>query len=221
MKLNIKNRLKKLYRGSWFITLFATTLGVLLAFYLNNVSYRLKIESRKQVAIENLNNEISNNTSTLTDSDDNLRLIGFLREVRKIDNEISNDLVVSIDEMRELKTKYSDFIEIRDSISNGTDQVKYNVAYTFELNLDDLQKISWETSKMSDVINELNYDCLQVLVRIYSLQEIYLNEQQKILEYFVNAEHQKLLSAMGILQQLKTQLLGVMVEGQNKIDDCN
>ena len=73
----------------------------------------------------------------------------------------------------------------------------------FELNLDDLQNIAWETAKMSNITNELNYDCLQVLVKIYSLQEIFTNEQQKILNHFVNSEHGKLLSALLIVQQLK------------------
>jgi hypothetical protein len=123
--------------------------------------------------------------------------------------------------MNELKNKYSDFIEIRDSTNVQGDYYRYNIAYKFEINLDDLQKIAWETSKMSDITNEFNYDCLQDLVKIYSLQEIFINEQQKLLSHFVNAEHTKLLRDLLIVQQLKTQLLNVMVEGQNQIKNCD
>jgi len=221
MNLNIKNRLQKIYKSSWFITLFATTLGVLLAFYLNNISSNSKIESRKQISIQNLNTEISKNKSELIDSNDNERLIGFLSEIREIDNEIPNDLTLSTKAMIKLKNKYSGFIEIRDSTIIQNDNYRYNVAYKFELNLDDLQNIAWETSKMSDITNEFNYDCLQALVKIYSLQEIFINEQQEILSYFVNAEHNKLLSALRIVQQLKTQLVNVMAEGQNQIMNCD
>ena len=221
MNFSIKNSLQKIYKSSWFITLFATTLGVLLAFYLNNISSRSKIELRKQVSIQNLNNEIFKNKSELLDSNDNERLIDFLSEIRKINNEISNDLTLSTNAMDKLKKEYSDFIEIRDSTNVLNNQYKYNIAYKFELNLDGLQNIAWETSKMSGITNEFNYDCLQDLVKIYSLQEIFKNEQQKLINHFVNAEHNKLLSALNIVQQLKTQLLNVMDEGQRQIDQCN
>ena len=128
MKFNIKSRIKKLYKSSWFITLFATTLGVLLAFYLNNLNDHLKIESSKQVVIENLNNEIKNNKLTLNDPSDNQRLINFLQKVRIIDEEFSNELTTSIHEMSELKINYPDLIEIKDSINLDINLYKYNVS---------------------------------------------------------------------------------------------
>jgi len=218
MNLNIKSKLNKLY--SWFITLFATTLGVLLAFYLNNLNSRSKIENRKQISIQNLNNELFNNKTILLDSKDNEGLIDFLNKIKELDEEFPNELTTSINTMMKLKINYSDFIEIRDSTGIRDDLYKYNVAYKFELNLDDLQNIAWETSKMSNITNELNYECLQVLVKIYSLQKIFTDEQQKILNHFVNAEHDKLLSALLIVQQLKSQLLNIMVEGQKEINNC-
>jgi hypothetical protein len=221
MNLNIKNRLQKIYKSSWFITLFATTIGVLLAFYLNNINARSKIELRKQISIQNLNNEISKNKFELLDSSDNEGLIAFLSEIRKINNEIPNDLTLSTKAMGKLVKKYAGFIEIRDSTNVEGDHYSYNVAYKFELNLNDVQNIAWETSKMSDITNEISYDCLHALVKIYSLQEIFINEQQKLLSHFVNAEHNKLLSALGIVEQLKTQLLNNMVEGQNQIKSCD
>ncbi|OUR92057.1 hypothetical protein A9Q87_08130 [Flavobacteriales bacterium 34_180_T64] len=221
MNLNIKSKLNKLYKSSWFITLFATTLGVLLAFYLNNLNSRSKIESRKLISIQNLNNELLNNKTALLDSKDNERLIDFLSEIKELDHEFSNELITATNTMMKLKTSYSDFIEIRDSIGIRDDLYKYNVAYQFELNLDDLQNIAWETSKMSNITNELNYDCLQVLVKVYSLQEIFTNEQQKIINHFVNAEHDKLLGALLIVQQLKSQLMNVMIEGQKEINNCD
>ena len=219
-KFNIKYKLKTLYKSSWFITLLATTLGVLLAFYLNNVNDYLKIESSKQVAIENLNNEIKNNKLTLNDPSDNQKLIDFLLEIRKIDAEISNELKTSIHVMSELKINYPGFIEIKDSIDLGDNLIKYNISYKLELNFNDLQSISWEAAKISNVINEFSYDCLQILIEIYYRQEIYTIQQQKTLEYFVNTEFKKLLSALLVIEQLKSQLIAQISESQNKIDVC-
>ena len=123
--------------------------------------------------------------------------------------------------MGALRKNYGNFIRINDSTQIENDQYRYTVAYQFELSLEDLQNIAWETAKMSDITNEMDYNCLQVLVKIYALQEIFTQEQQKILNQFVNAEHTKLLSALRIVEQLKTQLLQALIEGQKKIKNCD
>lgn len=221
MKIYFKNWLIKLYKSSWFITLFATTLGVLLAFYLNDLSTRSKIEDRKQVSIQNITNELMNNKTELTDSENNERLIEFLTKVRDINDEIPNELITTIGFMNTLSKNYSDFMVIQDSIKIDETNYEYDIAYRFNLILDDLQNIAWEAFKMSDITNELDYSCLQILVKIYSLQEIYINEQQKILDYFVNAEHTKLLGALQITKQLEHQLLNATREGLEEITNCN
>jgi len=220
MNLNIKSKLNKLYKSSWFITLFATTLGVLLAFYLNNLSERAKIDSRKEISIKSINDELINNKSALLDSKDNDSLIEFLNTIKTIDSSIPNELTLSVNTMTELKNSYFNFIKIVDSTIIRDHLYKYNVSFKFELKLNDLRSIAWETSKISDVISELDYDCVQALVRIYSLQEIYSNEQQKILNHFVNADHKKLLSELLIIRQLKMQLLNSIIEGLEQIKSC-
>jgi len=221
MNINIKSKLNKLYKSSWFITLFATTLGVLLAFYLNNLSSLSKIETRKKISIQSMNNELIYNKSALLDSKSNDKLIEFLNTIKTIDNSIPNELTTSVNTMNELRKNYFDFIKIVDSTNVKDDLFKYNISFKFELNLDDLQSIAWETSKISEVISELDYDCLQALVRTYSLQKIYSVEQQKILNHFINVDHKKLLSAMLIVKQLRTQLLNSIIEGQEQIKNCN
>ena len=84
--------MQKLLKSSWFITLFATTLGVLLALYLNNLDSRSKIERRKQISIQNLNQELETNSSELQDSDHNEELIDFLSAMKRIDDRIPNEL---------------------------------------------------------------------------------------------------------------------------------
>ena len=219
--LNIKSQLKKLYKSSWFITLFATTLGVLLAFYLNNLNERSKIENRKQISVQNLKKELANNKSELLNADNNDQLIDFLNAIKRIDATIPNTLSTSPSLMNELLTKYSDFIIIRDSIVIDEDQFEYHLNYKLNFELEELQNIAWETSKMSDVTNELDYNCLQILVKTYALQEIFTQEQQKVLNHFVNEEHIKVWGTILIVQQLKEQLLDAIIEAQEKVKDCN
>jgi hypothetical protein len=74
---------------------------------------------------------------------------------------------------------------------------------------------------MSNITSEFNFGCLQVLVKIYSLHDIYAKELQKVLTYMVNTDHNELRSAMLIVQQLKLQLLNAIIEGQNEITNCD
>jgi len=217
----IKTRSIALLKSSWFITLVATTLGVLLALYLNNLESQAKLEKRKNLSIQNLHKELSHNESLIRGISENDMLIDLLTKIRKIDRNISTKLTTSVISMTELVRDYSNFIEVVDSTYIDGILYKYDIIYTFELNLDDLQSIAWETTKMSNVVNELDYNCLQTFVKIYSLQKIFVNEQQKILNYFVNANHNKLLSTMLIVQQLKSQLLDAIIDGQNEIKNCN
>jgi hypothetical protein len=143
MNLNIKSRFYKLYRSSWFITLFATTLGVLLAFYLNNLNSRSKVEHRKQISIENINKELLNNKLALLDSKDNDRLLAFLNMVKVIDNDIPNDLITSVPNMNALQRDYSDFIIINDSTYVESNLYQYNVNYKFNITFNELQNIAW------------------------------------------------------------------------------
>jgi len=221
MKLNLKRKLNNLYRSSWFITLFATTLGVLLALYLNNLNSRSKIENRKQNSIQNIKKELLNNTSELTDSKVNDRLIFFLNKLSDIDNKIPNILSTSVNSINYLRNNYPDLIQIIDSTITGNNLIEYNVNYRFVLDLKDLQNIAWETAKMSNVTNEIDYDCLQSLVKIYTLQEIFIKEQQKILNHIINAEHAKLRSSLLIVQQLESRLLESIIEGQEEFKNCD
>lgn len=221
MNLKIKTVLKKIYKGSWFITLFATTLGVLLAFYLNNLNERSKIENRKQISVQNLKKELANNKAELLNAENNDQLIEFLNVIKRIDATIPNTLTTSSAVMNELRTKYSDFILINKSIPIADDQYEYQLNYKLTFELEELQNIAWETSKMSDVTNEFDYNCLQILVKTYALQEVYIQEQQKVLNHFVNSEHIKVWGTLLIVEQLKKQLLDSLSEAQEKVKNCN
>ena len=78
-------------------------LGVLLAFYLNNLNERSKIENRKQISLQNLKKELINNKSELFESKDNDRLIAFLGYIKGINGKISNELTTSVKSMNKLR----------------------------------------------------------------------------------------------------------------------
>ncbi|TJY38072.1 hypothetical protein [Pontimicrobium aquaticum] len=221
MNISLKKTLKRLYKSTWFVTLFATTMGVLLAFYLNDVSIRTKINQKKAVSIKSLALELKNNENTLVSSNDNKKLTNFLQELKKINGKISRVIEISTSERKKLEKKYHQLFNVVDSIKTNKDLYQYNVEYSFNLELNDLSDIAWETYKLSEVINEFDYECIQAFVGAYKLQEIYLNEQQKLLNYFVNANHSKLLGELLIIQQLKSQLINTIKQSQKQLMICN
>ena len=65
-------RIRKLFvrviKNTAFITLFATTLGVLLAFYLNGLAESINMEKRKDKAFTNIITELEKNKNDLLES---------------------------------------------------------------------------------------------------------------------------------------------------------
>lgn len=220
MKLRLKKHTSNLLKSSWFITLFATTLGVLLALHLNNLNSKIKIEEKKQLAIKNIEKELILNKEEIDDSEDNDKLLKFLEKVDKENKGITKKLYLSSTSMKEILTQYPNYIEIIDSTKTIKDEYVYNVNYQFGLGLDNLQKIAWETSQMSDIINELSYECLQTIVTTYSLQEIYTKEQQKLTNHLINEDFNKIFKSMSILKNLKLQLSEAISEAKELIKNC-
>ena len=212
MKLNLRNRISELLKSNWFVTLFATTLGILLALYLNNLNIKWNTEKEKNIAIENLELELSNNAEELSANETNDSLLVFLNKIKEINSDILSEFKASSRDINLIAKEYPHFIKIIDSTKIDEKQYTYAVAYEFEFALDDLQNVAWETSKMSNITNEFDYDCLNSLVRTYDLQQLYVVQQQKLLDYFINSEHNKLHQAISINQQLRIQLLNEIEE---------
>lgn len=217
MKFSLNKRVGKLTKSNWFITLFATTLGVLLALYLNNLNDKQIIEKKKIIAIENLEMELSNNEKKLNGFETNDSLLVFLN---KMHSKISTEFEATSKSINAIAKEYPNFIKIIDSVEIDKTEYIYHVNYSMRLHIFDVQNIAWETSKMSNITNELSYDCLNSLVNTYTLQQLYVNEQQKLFNYFVNSEHNKLRRAISINQQLRLQLLEVIQETKNKTKKC-
>lgn len=91
-KLITKRQLVWVAGSNWFITLMATTLGVLLALYLNNLNTKSIVEKNKAYAISNLEEELINNEKELHEELSNDSLLTFFKRLSKIDNKISNKL---------------------------------------------------------------------------------------------------------------------------------
>ncbi len=221
MKSSVGKRLKNLGGSSWFITLFATTLGVFLALYLDNLNSTLKTKERKEVSLQNIYDELVNNELELSDSMGNVKVKNFLDAIIEIDPNISGSTTSKSAHINVLKKRYPELLGVRDSTHVKEDQYLYKLDYQMEFELHAIKNIAWETSKMSNITNEFDYDCLQELVEVYSLQELYLEEQQKVLGYVINQDLIKINRVLYLLQQLRAQLLESIREAKEAVQDCS
>lgn len=220
MKLKLKRKVEKIIKSNSFITLFSTTLGVLLALYLSNLNTKHSTEIKKTQAIKNLKTEISNNEKILNDSNENDRLFNFLEKVNEIDNKFGDKLKTDRKSIHKITKEYPEFLKILDSTQTDNDEYYYHVEYEIEFTLDNLQSIAWETSKMSNITNEFSYDCLSPLVQNYELLELYTIEQNKLLNHIIDSDFSVLHSRLSIIKQLKISLLDIIIETKKEIKNC-
>ncbi|MCH2085528.1 MAG: hypothetical protein MK226_24310, partial [Saprospiraceae bacterium] len=86
MKLHLKKKFLRIIKSNSFMTMFATTLGVLLALFLSNFNTSMEKEDNKEIAIINLNLEFSSNIKTIRNSrDNNDSILNFLLEIQELD----------------------------------------------------------------------------------------------------------------------------------------
>lgn len=76
-------------------------------------------------------------------------------------------------------------MEIKDSLSIDNKKKKYFVDYDISYSITFLPDIAWEASKMANVTNDLPYPCLESLIYVYSMQELYKKEERNLLSYSI------------------------------------
>lgn len=210
-------KILKLITGSTFITFLSTTLGVLLAFYLDNRSSKQEIEHKVKVSIENIFEELDNNIDQLKDSTDIQLQLEMYYDIGEINPELSSELTTTTETIQNLRSKYGEFIEVIDSSKTESSEYTYSVSYSFQVSLFTLSKIAWESAKTAGIMEHLKYETLLSLTQIYELQELFNEEQQKTFTPIIEERPKEFVMRTRIVEQLRAQLLYITQESVHEL----
>ncbi|MGD1841615.1 MAG: hypothetical protein ACFB0B_12070 [Thermonemataceae bacterium] len=220
MKTNFLRSAKKILNSNWFITIFSTTVGVLLAFYVNDLGERFSTNQRKKNALDNIIQEISQNRDDLKAQKVNDTLLDYLVEIKSLNEEISTTFTAHPDSFRVLLAKVP-VMALIDSVALSDTVYQYKVKFNFHLTLNDPPQIAWEAAKLADVPNELSYECLEVLVDVYAIQQLYVEEERKLLDLLLEGKHVKMLRTLAMVKSIKKQLLEQYRKTLQQLTNCD
>ncbi|MBI9064424.1 MAG: hypothetical protein JEZ14_20735 [Marinilabiliaceae bacterium] len=158
------------WKGDGIVTLIATLLGVFLALYLNEWNTSRKQKKQKEIATENILQEVNANKEKLQKSVKHYEVMleTYIFFTDCLTSERS--IVTSVENMSKFKTKHPGIIYTLDSIKIDNGNYRYtnmdlNLGFTLEQM--ELRTIAWETLKSSNINSTYSFDNLMSLQYIY------------------------------------------------------
>ena len=211
----------KIIKNNTFVNLFATTLGVLFAFYLNGL-YESNINKIKvDKAYSNIITELEKNKKSLFEDKKNDTAIFVIDQIKKYDKFLKGEIISTSQKFTSIMDEIK-VAEIIDSLHLEQGNVKYFVNYNnLQFSISTLPDVAWEASKTANIANDLEYECLSAIIKIYELQNLFKAEEYKLLEYYSDEKYIQFYNTISISRGLRNQLLQRYEEAIIKIKNCN
>jgi len=204
-----------------FITIFATALGVLLAFYLNGLSESNSKKMKVNKAYSNIITELETNKKSVLENVKNDSTIIALEIIKKYDVFLKGEIITSSEKIDSIMD-HINVAKFIDSLHLEQGAVKYFVNYNnLQFAISSLPNVAWEAAQIADLTNEFEYECLATIIDIYNLQDLLTAEEYKLIGYFADEKYNQFYRALGISRGLRRQLLENYEEAIIDIKYCN
>jgi len=214
----LKNRFDWKYILGEVLLIF---IGINLAIWFNNWNTQQQNNQARDVAIEKIKGEISNNSKELEVSFNNAQQVAdAIHTLKPLFRGNTSVLEVSSEQMKEIHRRFPGFYLVKDSSSVDNGKFRYTGALYLQLELIELSDIAWETTKALEVLNEFGYECLYDLEGMYSLQNRVQKEIDKAAETLQNSDLNTLLKVLNFMEQLEEQLSKDYQKMMTQIDNC-
>ncbi len=217
----LRNLFAKIMNNTAFITLFATALGVLLAFYLNGLSESNSKKMKVNKAYSNIITELETNKKSVLENVKNDSTIIALEKIRKYDVFLKGEIITSSEKIDSIMDQIN-VAKFVDSLNLQQGVVKYFVNYNnLQFAISSLPNVAWEAAQIADLTNEFEYECLAKIIDIYNLQDLLNAEEYKLLELYADEKYNQFYRTLSISHALRSQLLERYEEAIVDIKNCN
>ena len=219
--IHLRKLTLKIIQNNTFVTLFATTLGVLFAFYLNGL-YESNINKTKVVkAYSNIIIELEKNKKSVLEDEKNDTVIFVIDKIRKYDKFLKGEIIATPQKFDSIMDQIN-VAQVIDSLDLEQGAVKYFVNYSnLQFSINTLPNVAWEAAKTADIANDLEYECLSTIIKIYELQDLFKAEEYKLLGYYSDEKYIQFYNTASISRGLRNQLLERYEEAIIKLKNCN
>ncbi|MEX0290220.1 MAG: hypothetical protein AB3N14_14020 [Flavobacteriaceae bacterium] len=180
--------------------------GISLAIWFNNWNTERKTNSDKAIAIAKIEGEIHNNLEELKRTTEGNSTIKKAMDTYKAFHVADVGIVASQNQMREFQQEHPRFFKVEDSTHLKEDKWVYDGDTYINLELAELTKIAWETSKVTGITSAFGYECLYALEGTYNLQELVQIEMIKAVDALQDNDIDRLFRVLEFMEQYDSQL---------------
>ena len=219
--IHLRKLTLKIIKNNTFVTLFATTLGVLFAFYLNGL-YESNINKTKvDKAYSNIIIELEKNKKSVLEDKKNDTAIFVIDKIRKYDKFLKGEIIATPQKFDSIMDQIN-VAQVIDSLDLEQGAVKYFVNYSnLQFSINTLPNVAWEAAKTADIANDLEYECLSTIIKIYELQDLFKAEEYKLLGFYSDEKYIQFYNTASISRGLRNQLLERYEDAIIKLKNCN
>lgn len=201
--------------------IFLIFVGINLAIWFNDWNSSKTANANMNIALEKIKDEINTNLEQLQENrTNNQKVASFLEATKELQDQHSGKLISSPEIMDTFKKKYKDFFEVTDSTYIDDDLYQYQTSTKIELDITELSRIAWETSKSTGVFHQFGYECLYELESIYNTQNLVQNNVDNTTEALRNESISDLKRILKFANQLEKQLESQYRDIIKNIDNC-
>ncbi|TXN38338.1 hypothetical protein FVB32_08600 [Flagellimonas hymeniacidonis] len=202
--------------------IFLIFVGINLAIWFNDWNSSKTKNANITIALDKIKGELNANLEQLTENrTSNEKITFFLDAIEAIQKENKGKLLVSPKTMNAFEDKYKDFFTVTDSTYVEPELYSYVGETYINLDITELSRIAWETSKSTGIFHEFGYECLYELEGIYNTQNLVQNEIDKATEALRNESIEDLGRILKFVNQLELQLESQYKKILKNIDDCH
>ena len=213
---------------NWTYLLIEVTLlvgGLFLAMQLDQWATANKISQRKDKALKNIRAELERNKDELETSGNNEDFYTVLQGVYPfIDMEEGAKelrLKATLDEMNTLRDSFPENLVVSDSIKITGTQYHYTTGINVGgFNYVQLGDIAWEAAKFGNLIDQIEFECIEELLEVYKMQETYLQYQEKYIEVLIEDDVSKILNQFSVLYEFWKALGDTYEETLDNFEIC-
>ncbi|GAB4517652.1 MAG: hypothetical protein Tsb004_27960 [Allomuricauda sp.] len=216
------NPLFSAFKKGWVIELLVTALstifGVYYGFLLTDRREEREINEKKQLVVKNILEEVANNKKDIEHTIKSFQVwLDFETILQKLDGQeygyqISKD-TYDKDSIHRALFWVGDSIEIEDQL-----WYQGNLGYRFEIT--NFSFIAYETAKMADVLNELDFQCLYDIESAYQKQRQVSQQMETLVGLMQQTDANKMRTHLKLSMQFCKGLMDQYAVVQSLNSNC-
>lgn len=217
---NVIKMKSNVFNNSWTVTIVGTTLGVLIAFFLNNWKESYQDKKRIDSVLIQIKQELLHNKEVLKQSYD--RTI-FVEPLHAIFKRFEGDtLLMSLSDKANYLNEYGgSSVLFLDSTLVNQNIYMYTIDVKDGINLEfrpvKIGSVSWKLAQQLGVIQSMPFSLLKSLEELYAAQIILEKREEKMLDYLgirsVSPKDIKLiLNHYHVNREIQLQIIGLYDE---------